>query len=549
MTTEQFITDIAKYVQKYAPKYNIKVRSPIIAQAILESGRGTSELAVNANNYFGLKYRVGRCPTACGIYYKIGSEQNPDGSYTSSAMQWMKFPDMESCVIGYFDFTNISNYSNLKGVTDPETYLKNIKADGYASSLDYVKNVMDVVKSYNLTQYDSSNTTQGGKMGYTNSPLVDYVRISPNKTVNRTHAIDTVTIHCVVGQVTVERLGEIFAPTSRQASSNYGIGLDGKIGLYVEEKDRSWCSSNAANDHRAITIEVASDTTTPYAVTEKAYNALINLLADICRRNGIKQLLWKADKSLIGQVDKQNMTVHRWFAAKSCPGDYLYSRHGQIADEVNKKLGVITQQAASSTVEKSNTTTNKNFPNTPFTVNVNVPDLNIRSDASMSGTVKGVTGKGVFTITEVKNGWGKLKSNVGWIYLENASYVTIGSTSNNTSTSSTSQSSSTASTYTQTQFIKDIQAAIGTKVDGVAGSDTLSKTVTVSKTKNTKHAVVKPIQKYLYSIGYTMIGDADGVAGTKFETAVKAYQKANGCAADGEITAKQHTWKTLLGLR
>ena len=172
-----------------------------------------------------------------------------------------------------------------------------------------------------------------------NSPLVNYTKISPNKSSPRNHKIDTVTIHCVVGQCSVETLGNVFAPTSRQASSNYGIGYDGRIGMYVEEKDRSWCSSNAANDNRAITIEVASDTKEPYAVTDKAYAALIDLLVDICKRNGIKELKWKADKSLIGQPDKQNMTVHRWFANKSCPGTYLYERHAQIASEVNKRLG------------------------------------------------------------------------------------------------------------------------------------------------------------------------------------------------------------------
>lgn len=173
-----------------------------------------------------------------------------------------------------------------------------------------------------------------------NSKLATYTKISPNKTSPRNHKIDTITIHCVVGQCTVESLGNVFASPSRQASSNYGIGADGRIGMYVEEKDRSWCSSNRANDHRAITIEVASDTTHPYAVTGKAYNALINLLVDICKRNGIKKLLWKGDKSLVGNVDKQNMTVHRWFANKSCPGDYLYKKHGEIANEVNKRLGV-----------------------------------------------------------------------------------------------------------------------------------------------------------------------------------------------------------------
>lgn len=122
-----------------------------------------------------------------------------------------------------------------------------------------------------------------------NSKLISCTLISPNKNSPRNHKIDTITIHCVVGQCSAERIGEIFKPTSRQASSNYGIGYDGRIGLYVDEADRSWCSSSAANDNRAITIEVASDTKHPYAVNDKAYAALLDLVEDICRRNGIKK--------------------------------------------------------------------------------------------------------------------------------------------------------------------------------------------------------------------------------------------------------------------
>lgn len=182
-----------------------------------------------------------------------------------------------------------------------------------------------------------------------NSSLVSYTRISPNKTANRNHVIDTITIHCVVGQCSVETLGTVFAPTSRQASCNYGIGSDGRIGMYVEEKDRSWCSSSASNDHRAITIECASDTTYPYAINSKVYDSLIKLCADICKRNNIKELKWKADKSLIGQPDKQNITAHRWFANTACPGDYIYSRLGQIAADVNTML---TGSQPTQTVEK-----------------------------------------------------------------------------------------------------------------------------------------------------------------------------------------------------
>lgn len=173
-----------------------------------------------------------------------------------------------------------------------------------------------------------------------NSPLVDYTRISPNKNSPRNHKIDTITIHCVVGQCTVETLGNIFAPTSRQASSNYGVGTDGKIGMYVEEKDRSWCSSNAANDNRAVTIEVASDTKHPYAVNDRAFAALLDLVTDICKRNGIKKLVWSTKKAdRVNHKNGCNMTVHRDYANKSCPGDYLYNRHGEIAAEVNRRLG------------------------------------------------------------------------------------------------------------------------------------------------------------------------------------------------------------------
>lgn len=173
-----------------------------------------------------------------------------------------------------------------------------------------------------------------------NSKLISCTIISPNKNSPRNHKIDTITIHCVVGQCSAERIGAIFKPTSRQASSNYGIGYDGQIGLYVDEADRSWCSSSRENDNRAITIEVASDTTHPYAVTEKAYAALLDLVEDICRRNGIKRLVWSTNKEdRVNHKNGCNMTVHRDYANKACPGEYLYSRHGEIAAEVNRRLG------------------------------------------------------------------------------------------------------------------------------------------------------------------------------------------------------------------
>lgn len=171
-----------------------------------------------------------------------------------------------------------------------------------------------------------------------NSPLVDYVKLSPNRNSPRQNKILVITPHCYVGQATVESAGAWFSKRSTGASCNYFIGFDGKKALIVPEEYRSWCTSDKENDHMAITIEVASDRTHPYAITSAAYQALIDLCADICRRNSIPGLSWHGDKSLIGQTNKQNITVHRWFANKACPGDYIYNRLGDIAEAVNKKL-------------------------------------------------------------------------------------------------------------------------------------------------------------------------------------------------------------------
>lgn len=307
-------------------------------------------------------------------------------------------------------------------------------------------------------------------MAYTNSKLVNYTRISPNRSINRNHTIDTVSIHCVVGQCSVETLGSIFASTSKEASSNYGIGYDGRIGMYVEEKDRSWCTSSASNDNRAITIEVASDTFEPYKVNDAAYKSLIKLLVDICKRNGIKKLVWSTNKSeRMNHLNGCNMTVHRDYANKSCPGDYLYNLHGQIAKEVNAQLGSITSSTVT-TVNKTLYRVRKTWNDaqsqkgafydlsnakkcadknkgysvfdesgkavytskttnsaSSFKVQISISDLNIRKGPGTNYATTGkFTEKGVFTIVETKQGtgsakgWGKLKSGAGWIALDYA---------------------------------------------------------------------------------------------------------------------------------
>lgn len=174
-----------------------------------------------------------------------------------------------------------------------------------------------------------------------NSPYVSYTKISPHRNSPRNHAIDRISIHCVVGQVTMQSLGEIFQ--TKAASSNYGVDKNGHVGMYVEEKDRSWCSDSPENDHRAVTIETASDVSEPYQVNDAAYQTLLNLCTDICKRNGKKKLLWFGSKektlAYTPKADEMVLTVHRWFnPGKSCPGTYLYERQGAIAAEVTRRL-------------------------------------------------------------------------------------------------------------------------------------------------------------------------------------------------------------------
>lgn len=306
-----------------------------------------------------------------------------------------------------------------------------------------------------------NRNTQGGESDMSNSSLATYTKISPNKTSPRNHKIDTITIHCMAGQLSVETCGNVFAPSSRQASSNYGIGPDGRIGIYVEEKDRSWCSSNGANDHRAITIEVASDAKHPYAVKDAAYKSLLNLVTDICKRNGIKKLVWSNSKSdRVNHTNGCNMTVHRDYANKSCPGDYLYNLHGQIAAEVNKRLGASgsedkpqetagyyrirkiwadakTQVGAYKNLDGAKKECDKHLGYSVFddqgnkvypkevapafkeyTVIITCGVLNVRKGPSTSYGVATTVRKGeVYTIVGEQNGWGKLKSGAGWISL------------------------------------------------------------------------------------------------------------------------------------
>lgn len=237
--------------------------------------------------------------------------------------------------------------STLKTATAVRTASDSVLLD-FERPADQSEAVKIKRAGYGQTYYDRYAKPENGGNSMSNSSLVNYTKLSPNHSGARTHAIDRITPHCVVGQCSVETLGNVFAPTSRQASCNYGIGVDGRVLLCVDEGNRSWCTSSNANDQRAVTIECASDTTAPYAFKDVVYQKLITLCVDICKRNGKKKLLWLGDKNKTlnysPKSDEMVLTVHRWFANKSCPGDWMYARMGDLASKVTAQLGGSTAQ-------------------------------------------------------------------------------------------------------------------------------------------------------------------------------------------------------------
>lgn len=223
-----------------------------------------------------------------------------------------------------------------------------------------------------------------------NSPLVQYTKISPNQSSRNGNAIDKITVHHMAGVLSVETCGNIFAPSSRQASSNYGIGSDARVAMYVEEKNRAWTSSNAANDRRAVTIEVSNDSLGPnWTVSQAVWDKLVLLCVDICQRNGIKELVWTGDT-------RGNLTTHDMFANTNCPGPYIKPREPELAAQVNAILngeasvpgGAPASIPSNAPSVSSAPTPTSNFGGVYKCTNAAKPYLNVRTDPGTSAPLR-----------------------------------------------------------------------------------------------------------------------------------------------------------------
>ncbi len=470
MTEKEFVAYIGPKATKDYQKHGI-LASITTAQACLESGYGTTELAKNANNFFGMKKILSNNTWKSvwdgkSIYTKKTKEEYTPGVISTITADFRKYSSVDLSIEDHSLYLtqamngNKLRYAGLAGCKDYHKAAQLIKNGGYATDSKYVDKLCSLIERWNLTQYDVEASKT---VGYTNSPLVSVTVKSPNHSGKRTHKIDTITPHCVVGQLDAATIGHCFTSSSVQASCNYGIGKDGKVVLCVDEANRSWCTSSNSNDQRAVTIECACDKTSPYAFTETVYNKLIDLCVDICQRNGIKKLLWLGSKEkTLAYTPKSGeavLTAHRWFANKACPGDWMYAREGDLAAKVTARLGgsvTPTPAPAQTTLyrvrktwadEKSQIGAYESLDNAkkacpkgysvfnekgkavytngaapankcPYQVKVKKDSVKIRKDAGKKYDIVGyITDKGIYTIIEEKNGFGRLKSGAGWIYL------------------------------------------------------------------------------------------------------------------------------------
>ena len=302
---DEFIKQIAEYIQKHAPDYGIKCCSAVIAQACLESAYGTSGKA-KYHNYFGLKYREGRVPCASGYFTDGSSEQLSNGKYIKISAKWFKFSSMEDGVKGYFQFIDIDNYKNLKGVSDPGTYLQRIRSDGYATSLAYYQNCMAIVKAYNLTKYDPEE--EGGTVA---APKIIKNISRYNNSSRNGNGIKYIVIHYTGNKTdTAKANANYFATGNRNASAHYFVD-SGNIYQSVEDSRAAWHVGvnygkknlfGTCNNRNSIGIEMCS---TGGKIPDATFDRTVELTRYLMKKYSIPA---------------SKVVRHYDVCSKSCPG-------------------------------------------------------------------------------------------------------------------------------------------------------------------------------------------------------------------------------------
>ena len=430
MSKDQFIENIAKYAIKYAPQFNIKVVSPIIAQACLESSYGTSYKA-QFNNFFGLKYRKNRVTCSNGTFVDGSKEQRPDGSLVPITDQWYSFIDMEMGVLGYFQFINTANYSSVKNISDPYQYLVNLKACNYATSKNYVTNVWNVVQANDLTRFDDFQVSELPKAKF-------------KVAIDAGHGSNT------AGKRTPDGYREHWINVACASFCDSALKRCGIDTLRV-----AWDDGNAMDDEdtalstRQTLIKVNkcqvsvsfhanaygngwNDANGVETLISNKYPADSRNLADIVQKylvqgtkqknRGVKtQSLAMCNCNAMGT--KASILVEIGFMTNKVEASLMKTdkfcreQAEEVAHGICDYLGVKYVSPTGSVIDEI-VQDNQNVPINSYLVRINTDVLNVRAGAGTQyPIVTQIKRNQVYTIVDEKSGWGKLKSGAGWIKL------------------------------------------------------------------------------------------------------------------------------------
>jgi N-acetylmuramoyl-L-alanine amidase CwlA len=437
MTNQEFIKQIAPIFVKYAKKYGYKIASAAIAQACLESGYGTSYKAIHGNNLLGLKYRPNRITTNNGYFENGGSEQSPNGVYTQlpSNTAWYSFPSYDACIEGYYQFISIAKYAQVKQANNPLNYLQAIKTAGYATSINYVQNVYNVVQKWNLTQYDTGLQDITSSSVQTSALSIIQKTNTHNTTKCNSRKIEWIVLHYTAGTTSTrgsaQNTAAYFSTTTNQASADFIVD-DETIVQYNPDPLNYYCWAVGGNKYsnkttsqsgqyygqcknaNSISIEMCSNKTNKaslaatdddWYITEKTQKMAEQLTTYLLQ---------------LYNIDKSHVIMHHQVTGKACPQPWC--KNEQALNNWNKFLNNInagTQIPVSVQSSISAQDVISGGESVKYVVRITANTLNVRSGPGTIYSINRTVNKGsAYTIVEEQDGWGRLISGAGWICLD-----------------------------------------------------------------------------------------------------------------------------------
>lgn len=460
MSEQEFIQKISACAVKDMEASGI-LASVTIAQGILESGYGTTELAVNANNYFGMKCRLSGNTwesvwDGSSTYTKKTKEQDKDGNEYEVTADFRMYPDMEtsvrdhSCYLNGAMNGNSLRYAGLKGEKDYRKAIQIIKDGGYATDTKYVDKVCSIIERFNLAQYDiiKEDKAMSKKVCIDAGHYGKYNRCPNNSAY---YESDMVWKLHLLQKKYLEALGIEVITTRANKDKDLALNTRGIMAkgcdLFISDHSNAVGSGmNESVDYAAIYHLVDDTTVKCDDISKEIACKIAPVIAGVMgTKQGYRVVTRKSgnDRNGDGMMNDNYYGVLHAARSVNVPGLILeHSFHTNSAavawllkDENLDKLARAEAECIASYLLEKDVCLNEEkdkdkaetniIPTVPFSVRVLIKDLNYRSEPSMDGAVKGQTGIGTFTIVEVKNGWGKLKSGAGWIYLENPEYCTI----------------------------------------------------------------------------------------------------------------------------